>query len=316
MTNPLRLPEPLKQLARILRDSPTTNRLISSAARKLPASDVRSRLIARIPRVGKITTRLPDGKILTMECAASESVTASVFYDGWKGQEPEVLPIWRALAERAEHILDIGAHVGHFSLVAGLTNPAAKLYCFEPLPKVAKILRRNLELNSLKPAVHELALNTSVGHLTFYSVPDGIPSSSSLSKSFMSDEHGTELDEVTVATSTLDALFPSLTGAVLLKIDTETTEPQVFAGGLEFIRRTKPIIIVEVLAKHETGPDLHDILERAGYAFTPYLMTDAGLQKASSIRGNDRWRNFLLVPNDGPFATPEMQSFFANHLIV
>lgn len=313
MTDPLPLPAPLKSIARALRDTPFSNRLLSSAARRLPQSNLRRRLIARLPRIGQVSARLPDGKTMWMESRSSESVTTSIYYDGWMGQEPEVLPIWRELAQQAAVVLDIGSHVGHFSVVAGRTNPSARFHCFEPLPRVAALLRRNLDLNGIKADVHQLALGRRPGHLTFYAVPEGIPSSSSLSKAFMSEEHGSRLDEIPVTVSSLDEMFPDLSGPTLIKIDTETTEPDVLGGGHLFLTRVKPIIVVEVLDRHETGPALQLELDRAGCRYTPYLMTGTGLVETQAIRGDSRWRNFLLVPDGGPYMTPEVADLIGKH---
>jgi FkbM family methyltransferase len=45
-----------------------------------------------------------------------------------------VAPLFWRLACKARVTLDIGAHVGYYSVLAGMANPAGTVFAFEPLP--------------------------------------------------------------------------------------------------------------------------------------------------------------------------------------
>lgn len=303
MAQPLKLPPWVKSAARLVRDTQMTNAIITSSLRpvvRLAPAMLGAEIIKRAPRLGLAKARLPNGRWLRMHSAEQEAIHTSVFYNGWRGDEPEVLPIWFSLASKSRTIIDVGAHIGHMTVVAGLANSAARIVAFEPLPRVAAILNANVRLNRLdNVVVYQMALGSETRVASFYAVPKMIPSSSSLSKDFMVSGDHLDLEELKVQVARLDAILPEAEAPVLLKIDTETTEPDVLAGAGELISRTHPIIIVEVLAEHDTGPALDAELDRLGYRYTGYLMTGSGLERRDSIRGDPHWRNYLLVPLEG-----------------
>ncbi len=47
-------------------------------------------------------------------------------------------------------ILDIGAHIGSFSLAAAKMFPKARIFCFEPSPANYASLRKNIQINNLR----------------------------------------------------------------------------------------------------------------------------------------------------------------------
>ena len=297
MSEPLRLPEPIKALGRAIRDNRLANDLITRLIRTLARGARRARLAHRAPRLGFADVAMPNGQRLKLFAAQSESVHSSIFYEGWTGEEIEVLPLWSVLAKRATTILDIGAHIGHFSLVAGLSNRQAKIHSFEPHPLVRSILSNNLKINHLDGVtVHALALGRSDTSASFFVVPNMVPSSSSLSQDFMrAGDHAT-LEELRVSVRRLDNLLPDLEGPLLIKIDTETTEPDVIVGAATIIARLKPIMIVEILAEHDTGAALERELAAAGYEYRAFLMTENGMIRQDRLKGDAQWRNVLIVP--------------------
>ena len=301
MTQPLRLPEFIKRPARAARDNPLINRVVSSAVRALvPRGRLREKIMWRLPRIGEAMAILPNGEAIRMKCEQFESVLNALHYNGWTAEEPETLPLWFRLSSGASTIIDVGAHVGHFSIIAALANRNAAIHAFEPLPKVIRLLRRNLMLNGLDVHVHELALSREQGEASFFAVEHQIPSTSSLSREFVSNFDDLPWGEIKVRVEKLDDVLPMPKTPVIMKIDTETTEPDVLAGASKLVSGTKPIIIVEILPGHGVEERLYHELELAEYAFTPYAMTKCGLVKHDRIIGNVEWRNYLLVPHDGP----------------
>ena len=81
----------------------------------------------------------------------------------------------------------------------------------------------------------------------------------------------------------------------LLKIDTESIEPQVLLG-LETIRRDRPSIICEVLRGRGAEDRLEDVLGGLGYH--SYLLTPTGPMRVPRVRGHGAWLNYLFTPSD------------------
>jgi FkbM family methyltransferase len=63
------------------------------------------------------------------------------------------------------HVIDVGAHVGAFTLNLAKRGPAVQVDCYEPSPQSARYLRRNVEQNQLgdRVRVHESALADKAG---------------------------------------------------------------------------------------------------------------------------------------------------------
>lgn len=68
-----------------------------------------------------------------------------------------------------ELILDCGAHIGLFSILAAHTYPTSKIISFEPNPKNINCIRRQLEINSLPISLIESAVSTQEGESWFQS---------------------------------------------------------------------------------------------------------------------------------------------------
>ena len=63
-------------------------------------------------------------------------------------------------------VIDIGGHLGFFSLYAGLLNPIVKIYSFEPHNGNFELLKKNLKDNRIKNVVaRNLAVSDRVGEV-------------------------------------------------------------------------------------------------------------------------------------------------------
>lgn len=65
-----------------------------------------------------------------------------------RGYEPFSTTLFRLSSSWAEDIVDIGAHVGYYSLVAASANSSARIIAVEGSPENADVLRENARINS------------------------------------------------------------------------------------------------------------------------------------------------------------------------
>src|SRR5579871_5050502 len=72
-------------------------------------------------------------------------------------------------------VLDIGAHIGTYSLQLSSYVPSGKVYAFEPCLDTYTLLAKNVEINSLKNVeVHKIALTDYTGTTKlFYDIEHG-----------------------------------------------------------------------------------------------------------------------------------------------
>jgi FkbM family methyltransferase len=140
-------------------------------------------------------------------------------------------------------VLDVGAHIGYFSLVAGAhVGPTGRVWSFEPDPANRASLERNVDANGMddRISIVPLAVSAAVGESTLYQMA-GDTGSSTL---FPGEKTNDEL--IAVDTTSLDAWarsegWPTID---LLKVDAEGAEGAVLAGMRELVKRNPNIVVV------------------------------------------------------------------------
>lgn len=249
--------------------------------------------IKHLAHVGTTRAQLPNGCQAQLWSQGDDWVSNQIFWRGWDGYETEVARIFWSLAVEAKVTLDVGAHVGYYTVLAAMANPSGTVYALEPFPATFERLLCNIRLNDLRNVVAlQLAAGPVDGEADFFHVPGIIPCSSSLSEEFMGSTPG--LTQIRVRVTRVDALIQEhqLQCVDLVKLDTESTEPEVLAGMVGTLRRWKPDIICEVLRGANTRA-LATTLQPLGYSF--YHLTDRGAEPRADLAWHPRWLNYLFT---------------------
>ncbi len=249
--------------------------------------------VAHLHRVGPVEAALPNGRTLRLWSRGDDWVSNQVFWRGWAGYEPETTPLFFHLATRARVTLDVGAYVGFFALLAGHANAAAAVFAFEPLPGPYERLQRNVAANGLANVTClAAAAGAGDGTAELFHVAGAMPTSSSLSLEFM--RPAGELQRLAVPVVALDR-FVSENGLArvdLVKVDTESTEPDVLAGMHETLERDHPAIVCEVLQGRGAERRLTELLAGLGYHF--FLLTPEGPVRKDAVEGHPSCLNYLF----------------------
>ncbi len=285
----------MKATLKRLRSSQPFNYLATSSVRALlNATGLHSeRVIKHLHRVGTVECQLPNGRMLRLWSRADDWVSNQVFWRGWEGYEPETVPLFFRLASQSKVTLDVGAYVGFFSLLAANANSAGRVFAFEPLPEIFSRLESNVSLNRFKNVVcNRTAVGDHDGEAKFFHTDGCLPTSSSLSYRFMQDTEGLTSSEVPVITIDSFVRQHEIERVDLIKIDTESTEPEVLRGANATLARDHPLIICEVLAGRGSERALEELLRPLGYNF--YLLTPDGPQRRERIEGHPEWLNYLF----------------------
>lgn len=206
--------------------------------------------------------------------------------------EPETTSLFMELARDARVILDIGAADGLYSVFAAAANSTARILAFEPGTCAASVCARNFELNlptTRNLELHQIALGEHDTESTLY-VAGETGGTSSLNPQFRRDRQ-----EQKVRVRAGDSLLRELAidRVDLIKIDTESTEPDVLRGFREQLRHAAPDIICEVLHGRTEGA-LEELLRPLGYRF--YWITTDGLLPRETLDGDPSYRlpNYLF----------------------
>lgn len=210
--------------------------------------------------------------------------------------EPETMAAFLAAISllRATDAFDIGANVGIFSII-GESMTTARISGFEPTPDVAATFRSVVAANGLTCQVEAIALGATTGSATLY-LSNKSESSNSLKAGFR-----TASGTVDVPVERLDDVVRRLDRRpAVLKIDTETTEPDVLAGASDLLTHTRPWIICEVLVDR-TELALTKVLEPYGYHFH-HLGPSVPIVETDRIVGDRTYehRDWLFTPDPLP----------------
>lgn len=158
------------------------------------------------------------------------------------------------LVKDCKSIFDIGGNFGWYSLLWAKNCPDAQLYTFEPVPRTFGYLEKNIALNGLKNIhLFNFGFSDAEQKLDFFYYPEG---SGNASIANLSETEGVQ--SVTCTVKRLDDFVREHKSHLdFIKCDVEGAELLVFKGGIESIRRDKPIIFAELLRKFAAKFNYH-----------------------------------------------------------
>lgn len=278
-----------RQFARQLAANPARRRLLRSLSQAglLPPS-----VWKRLPVEATFSVELLDGDSFEYASVADDSIGRALYWRGIDGWETETINLYCRLAKQSKVIVDVGANVGVYTLIACAVNQQARVYAFEPVPHIYEHLTNNVHLNQWQNRciLKDIAVSNQSGMAQFH-VPHGtIPTSASLSPDGF---RGTDGFLINVTVDTLDNVCHN-EFIDLVKIDVEGFEDAVLLGMRGILQRSSPNIIVEC---NFDGPfrEIERILSEYSYSFF-HLRTE-GPQPTTHIQPDPagRYRNYLCL---------------------
>jgi FkbM family methyltransferase len=161
-------------------------------------------------------------------------------------------------------VLDVGAHIGYFSLLAAKrVGPTGRVWSFEPDPANRASLERNIDANEMADRVSAVAVAVAatVGEGALYRMATDTGSST------LHPSTRTGGEPITVTTTSLDAWAHDRGGPAVdfVKIDAEGAEGAVLAGMTELFKRNPDMVVVlefQADALEAAGEDPIDFLTR------------------------------------------------------
>ena len=160
--------------------------------------------------------------------------------------EPEVREEVVRIASRNVNVIDIGANIGYYTILASrLIGPEKRVFSFEPQASMVNKLRRNVELNKLSNIeVFPYALADTAGTTTFNLPPEGVEAFGSMRANGRFEVAKT----IQVETHRLDDVLERLNNPKigLVKMDSEGAELLIFRGATTLLSSPdKPTLIFE-----------------------------------------------------------------------
>ena len=179
---------------------------------------------------------------------------------------PEVTALFQKWIRPGDHVVDIGANVGYFSLLASLlVGSSGRVTSFEPNPTVFAQLQANIERNGFSVFAHEAACSDTEGTLQLYVNEAGNSGESSLSQENASGHFSHNVRCVIP-----DAVLEGSPEASFVKIDVEGAEMLVLRGLRRTLAVAHPLLCLEMddrklKSMGTTSEELVDYLAGLGY---------------------------------------------------
>jgi FkbM family methyltransferase len=212
-----------------------------------------------------------------------------------KAEDVLALEVVARLARDADVFFDIGSYTGLFTLATTAVNPRLRAHAFDIVPSVVTMLAANLDRNRVsdRVEVHQEGVGTP-GTTMRVPIAEGGSALPSFYSSRMHFDEG-----VSVPFRSLDSMIGSMppNPRVVMKIDVEGTEDRVFRDGQAFLERLRPDMLCEVLHGVANAEALQVVISPHGYSM--YLVREHDLRPSSSIRPDERFRDWLFTPK-GP----------------
>jgi FkbM family methyltransferase len=196
-----------------------------------------------------------------------DSKLSELIYFGF--EKKEQLFIATVLKE-GDYFIDIGANIGLFTLIAAdVVGPNGRVIAFEPTPKTYNRLLTNIELNAFDNIdVYNIGLSSSAQKLQFNISNNGYDAWNSFAASNFSVLN----EQIMVDVSTLDFELTKYDKSKirLVKIDVEGWEKFVLNGGVDFLKKYSPQLLIEFTEQNTFAAgymvqEVYDFMVDLGY---------------------------------------------------
>jgi len=241
--------------------------------------------------------RLRDGQLL--DVAINDLTGQEICRLGYT--EGPSLDIMTAIVKPGDTFFDLGAHVGHFTVVASrLVGAGGMVHSFEPDAETCRWLEGNVKVNSLaNVTVNQAAVCDKVGYQDFELRTIDMMAANSLAKPNSSSGRF-----IRVRTTSIDEYCAegSIKRIDFLKIDVEGAEIDVLRGARAALSgEVKPKIHIEFHPKTQEAfgrslPELAETLLACGYQLL--RITDEGPREFWLNSEEPRVFNVLALSSD------------------
>lgn len=209
--------------------------------------------------------------------------------------EMHELRVIRKFLKKNSVILDIGANVGWYCLNLAKDVSRGRIIAFEPIPRTYSYLKKNILANNIKNIeVHNFGFSDKKEKATFYYNPK-FSGATSLRRL----HENKKTIKIKCVLKKMDGFIDTITSKVdFIKCDVEGAELYVIKGGVETIRRYKPIIFLEMLRKWSAKYGYHpnEIIEiLSGIGYRCFYVRGNMLVKINKISERTKATNFYFL---------------------
>jgi FkbM family methyltransferase len=210
--------------------------------------------------------------------------------------------LFKKLVKRGDVVVDIGAHIGHYTLIAAdLVGEDGKVFAFEPAPDNYAFLVKNVGVNRYNNVVTvQKAVSNRCGTTKLllnlrdtgqHAIHNGCEDRNSL----------------VIETVTLDGFFEDKEKRIdIIKMDVEGAEMLVLQGMSELLKRNSDLKIftefsATMLRRANSSPEEY-LRQLISYGFKLFYINEKNetvepldIDKAMQIGADEKWTNLLCL---------------------
>ncbi|MBL9085041.1 MAG: FkbM family methyltransferase [Planctomycetales bacterium] len=233
-----------------------------------------------------------------MECDLRDHVQRHIFFQG--AYEPVESFIFYRLAKNAVCVVDGGANVGQYTLLAATASPSVQVHSFEPVECNFAKLKRHVAINALT----NITINPTAlwNHNEILTLGVSAAEHNNGSYSVGSTESNCLLSTAQAMTFDEYARQRQIERIDLVKLDVEGAERAALQGMKATICKDRPTILMEVnrIACHRLGYEPDEFwrmfVDELGYEAWEIGMSADDWKKTTKWSGRDM-SNILFVPS-------------------
>lgn len=194
---------------------------------------------------------------------------------------------------------DIGANIGFHSLNVAKHDKSITIHSFEPIPEIFFNLNNNILLNEVKNInTYNFGISNENNNVSFYFNPN-LSGATSLKK--LLDSSKVKLVQSKVVTLDQFMIDNRIQQLDFIKCDVEGAEILVIQGGIDTIRKQKPIIFLEMLRKwsHKFNYHPNDIIKiLTDLNYCCFTINEENLSIFNAMDENTIDTNFFFLHED------------------
>jgi FkbM family methyltransferase len=196
-----------------------------------------------------------------------------------------VLDIFEKYIKRESHVLDLGANIGYYSILAALvTGPNGKVFAFEPEKNNADLLLKNSKENNLQNIqLCNYVVSDKDGSIDFYINPENFGDHSVAKNTYKRCYNIQNEFRVPIKLNSikLDNFFSieEFRKIDLIKMDIQGSESKAIKGMESLLQEHRPVILMEYSPAHiySAGSSPFEIFAFIeNYSYIPYKIIDKG----------------------------------------
>ena len=218
-----------------------------------------------------------------------------------KNKDENEIDLLKRFIKPGTDSIDVGVYRGVYSYE--MSKYSKKVHSFEPNPLIFKYINKNLKKISNNIDLYNFALSNEnkVSNLRIPIRNKKIDKENYEEHYLMGRATVHELnnfqdyEKFEITLKKIDD-FNFDNEISFMKIDVEGHEMEVIEGGKLFIKKNKPVLLVEIEERHSKKNIHHSIDYINGLGYNSYFYDENNLKKTSELKNMKLFTNFIFLP--------------------